>query len=251
MNHSSKYRVRPARTADEVQQAQALRYAVFQLGRTAARSVDQLDRDDFDLAADHLLLSTTSGKLVGTCRVLTCELLRAAKRDPYAFYSATEFDFAHIPDNVLRNGVELGRLAILDTHRNGAALMSLWTAIGNYMHNTGKRYLFGCVSIAGTDVRAATRLLQQPMLAGAMHPTLCIAPRGLDAGTSTLLAPPGPTAPLAPLLRLYLAAGAYVCSAPACDPNFAVCDVWTLLDTEAMRPRYRARFFSGSAAQKA
>jgi putative hemolysin len=250
MSQSIKYRVHRALTAEDVQAAQALRYAVFQLDRTPAYCVSQLDRDEFDSAADHLMLTSAQGELVGTCRLLSSELLNAANRDQRAFYSATEFDFTHIPDDVLQRGVELGRLAIVDAHRNGTALMSLWTAIGSYMQSTHKRYLFGCVSIAGTDVHAATRMLHLPTLAGSWHPTLRIAPRGVGGASCSDPTLGAPSAQLPPLLRLYLAAGAHICSAPACDPNFEVCDVWTLLDTETMRPNYRARFFSGSAVSR-
>jgi putative hemolysin len=250
MSAIANYVVRSAQSAVDLQRAQALRFALFELGNGPAPAPDALDCDAFDSAAEHLLLTTADGELVGTCRLLTAELLVRARLGQRAFYSATEFDFASMPTAVLAHGAELGRLVIAEPHRNGTALMSLWTAIGHYMQNAHKRYLFGCVSIAGTDLHAATQLLQQLHLRGAMHPELQIAAAAQEANASMLepeangiVQSPRPAAAMPPLLRLYLAAGAKICSAPAVDRNFGVCDVLALLDTEIMHASYRTRFF--------
>jgi putative hemolysin len=59
----------------------------------------------------------------------------------------------------------------------------------------------------------------------------------------TGIARPGKVA-LPPLLRGYLRLGAWVCGAPAFDPDFDCADFPVLLGLDHMDPRY-ARFFLG------
>lgn len=55
-----------------------------------------------------------------------------------------------------------------------------------------------------------------------------------------------PAAPhrTAPLLRGYLRLGAWVCAAPAHDPDFGVADLFVLLSMRRVNPRYLRHFLS-------
>jgi putative hemolysin len=222
-----------------IRDAQRLRAEVF--GVTTANG---LDHDALDLAAEHILLSTQREGVIATCRLLTQELLASANLPQGEFYSKGEFELQDLPPEVLCAGVELGRLAIVKHHRNGPAFLSIWSAIGKYVYNAHKQYLFGCASIPGLDEQAARRLLQTLRASGAIHSSFKVgvldALRCHDAALTS-----GRSLPVPPLLRLYLAAGAHICSEPAVDRAFGVCDVLTVLDTSAMKASYRKRFFSG------
>lgn len=62
---------------------------------------------------------------------------------------------------------------------------------------------------------------------------------------STLPVPGRPSlAQLPPLLRGYLRIGAFICGAPAHDPEFDVADFFVVLDMERLGDRYR-RYFLG------
>jgi putative hemolysin len=245
MKVTTHYQVRFARDQSELERAQALRCAVFQLHSSADPTDGALDCDAFDAVGAHLLLFTGTGTLVGTCRLITREQLISAHRGQREFYSATEFDLTFVPDDILDKGVELGRLAIEAPHRSGTAFIQLWRAIGDYLRDMRKRYLFGCVSIAGTSVPAAMQLLAELEARSALHPQLRVHPKA-NVARAALPAPGGleSAAHLPPLLKLYLAAGARICSVPVVDAQFGVCDVWTVLDTTAMRENYRRRFFA-------
>jgi putative hemolysin len=226
-------------TADAIKDAQQLRARVF--GLTAANG---LDHDELDSAAEHILLSTQQEGVVGTCRLLTRELLASASLPLDSFYSKGEFELQNLPPEVLSAGVELGRLAIAKPHRHGPAFLSIWSAIGKYIESARKQYLFGCASIPGLDEQAARRLVQTLRASDAVHSPFKVgvidAARCRDVALTT-----GPASSLPPLLRLYLAAGARICSEPAVDRAFGVCDVFTVLDTSEMKPSYQKRFFSG------
>jgi putative hemolysin len=55
------------------------------------------------------------------------------------------------------------------------------------------------------------------------------------------------SAPLPPLLKGYLQAGAYICGDPAWDPDFNTADFLVLLPMSKVNRRY-ARHFLGAAA---
>jgi putative hemolysin len=89
--------VRLARTADELAQAQRLRYEVFyeECGAQPDQTMrgSRLDEDPYDAIMDHLLVidhgrSLSQGQVVGNYRLLPQKRLGA--RD--VFYSSAEFD---------------------------------------------------------------------------------------------------------------------------------------------------------------
>ncbi len=53
-----------------------------------------------------------------------------------------------------------------------------------------------------------------------------------------------PDTELPPLLRGYLRLGAWVCAAPAHDPDFGVADLFVLLSMRRVNPRYLRHFLS-------
>lgn len=236
------YRARMARTAADLQAAQALRFEVFniELGEGLVRSFDTgLDVDPFDAVCDHLLVEDTSdGTIVGTYRMQTG--LRAGAA--LGYYSEREFDFA--PFEAARPQIlELGRACVHQRHRSFAVINLLWKGIAAYARQHHCRYLLGCSSLTSQDpaVGAAAHLRLLPHRAPAAWQT------GPAAGYACALDRVAADAPRIPrLLSAYLALGAALCGPPAIDREFLTIDFLTWLDVEspalvAMQARGRFR----------
>ncbi len=147
--------VRLARTQDEIEAAQRLRYEVFvsELGG-GGEMVDharRLERDRFDPFFDHLLLSDArrGGEVVGVYRLLRDDQAKAAGQ----FYSEDEYDLALLRASG-RRLLELGRSCLHPEYRGGPGVMLMWQALAGYVAEHGIEILFGTASFHGTDVQA-------------------------------------------------------------------------------------------------
>src|SRR5690606_40041395 len=82
-----------ARTADEVEQIQRLRYTVFteDMGAVFPDAHDGIEQDRFDQWCEHLMVrELDTGRVVGTHRILTPEKAREAG----GYYYESEFDLS-------------------------------------------------------------------------------------------------------------------------------------------------------------
>lgn len=233
------YALRLAQTRAELQAAQALRYAVFNVelneGLAASRQ-SGLDTDAFDAVCDHLLVEhVPTHEIVGTYRMQTGT--NAAQE--FGYYSAQEFDFA--PFEPLRTQlVELGRACVHQQHRSLTVLGMLWRGIIDYTRARGGRYLIGCSSLTTQD----------PAVGASAYADLCrrhlIAPewrtRPLPAYECSLRQLTDGEIKIPKLLRAYLSLGAKICGPPALDRQFQTIDFLTLMDLDAMAPLTRMRF---------
>jgi putative hemolysin len=239
----SDYRVRMATQPADVQAAQALRFAVFNLELDAglAQSYDTgLDADPFDAVCDHLIVEDLSdGSVVGTYRLQTGT--RAAQC--LGFYSEREFDFGPF-ENERARMLELGRACIHRGHRNFAVLNLLWKGIAMFARDNGKRYLLGCSSLNSREasVGAAAWGHLSSHLAPVAWRTL---PTPRFACPLDSPASPAPRIPR--LLSAYLHLGAAICGPPAIDREFGTIDFLTWLDIEspALRAMQRRGRFTG------
>lgn len=235
------YLLRLAGTQSEVEAAQRLRYAVFNLelheGLEASHATG-LDEDPFDAVCDHLLVEhAETGALIGTYRLQT----GATAATHLGYYSEQEFDFA--PFEARRNQiVELGRACVHRDHRNLVVLGQLWRGIGTYALERGARYLCGCSSLTSQDPAegaSAYRMLVGAHLAPASWRTDPQPEFQCAMDREAVVAPKIPK-----LLRAYLSLGAKICGPPALDPFFKTIDFLTLMDLEALSEANRARFLS-------
>lgn len=107
-----------ARTAEDLEAIQRLRFEVFnlELEKGLASSVlTGKDEDAFDATCDHLFVRhRASGSIVGTYRMQTAE--KADKG--IGFYASNEFDLSVLPDDVRCSSVEIGRACIHKDHRS-------------------------------------------------------------------------------------------------------------------------------------
>ncbi|MFG3054069.1 GNAT family N-acyltransferase [Kitasatospora sp. NPDC048239] len=240
------YTVSLARDEEDVRAAQRLRHQVFaaELGAVLHSPLPGLDVDPFDAYCDHLLVRQgEDGPVVGTYRLLRPEAARRAGR----LYSDSEFDLAGLAP-IRDDLVELGRSCIHPDHRgNGAVINLMWGGIARYLADTGHTWVGGCCSIPLEDGGATAARVWDTV--SAKH----LAPEGYRVTPHRPWDPTGvpraERAALPALLRGYLRLGAWVCGAPAHDPDFATADLYVLLSLERTDPRYLRHFLSGAAAQ--
>ena len=236
------YRLRFARTAQDLDRLLALRFEVFnlELGEGLEESfATGRDTDRFDASCHHMLVDDVGGHLIGTYRMQTAAM--AARG--HGFYSAGEYELDVLPGRVLDQSVEIGRACIHRNHRKRTVLFLLWKGLARYLVHTERRYLFGCCSLTSQDQAAGIRLYRQLQATGKVHPefdipplphTLCEAPDDRVAALPDIKIPP--------LFATYLRYGALVCSRPAIDREFKTIDYLVLMDTTALSRRTRMIF---------
>jgi putative hemolysin len=234
----ARFSVNLATTPGEVEEAQRLRWRVFaeEMGARLDPRTPGVDRDFYDAHCDHLLVrETDGGEVVGTYRLLTPE---AAKKVG-GYYSEQEFDLTRF--NQLRpRMVELGRSCVHPDHRSGAVIALLWSGIADYMRRGGYEHLIGCASVSMADGGHVAASIYHAVTERALSPIewrafpRCRLP--LEALDMNL------KAPLPPLIKGYLRAGAYVCGEPAWDPDFNTADLFMLLPLRRLDQVYARRF---------
>ncbi|TAN72589.1 MAG: GNAT family N-acetyltransferase [Gallionella sp.] len=227
-----------ARGKAEVLEAQRLRYKVFaeEMGANLPGAKEGIDRDIFDKYCEHLLVrESDSNRVVGTYRILPPD--RAEKIGGY--YSQTEFDLTrllHLSDRM----VEVGRACVHRDYRDGATITQLWGGLAQYMLQNRHEYLIGCASISMADgghvAASVYRKLHRVYAAPVEYSAFPRCPLPLHALNPYL------DAPVPPLLKGYLRLGAYICGAPAWDPEFNTADLLVLLPVSRISSRYAKHF---------
>lgn len=221
------YEVLIASTLDDVRACQRLRYEVFnqELGEGLESSHSLgLDRDQFDVICDHLMVrETITGAVVGTYRMQSGYRARGNA----GYYSEEFFDFT--PYEFMRGQLlELGRACIHRDHRDSVVLLLLWKGILRYAQCTGARYLIGCSSLTSqnpVEGYALYHVLQREHMATNHLRTV---PRKAHSMPDTRI--DGVQVKVPRLLRTYLDLSAKICGPPAIDREFKTIDFLTLLD---------------------
>ena len=239
--------VRLARNEADLLAAQRLRYDIFagEMGARLASADTGIDRDEYDPICDHLLVTAgIDGPVVGTYRMLPPA--RAARAP--CLYAEHEFDLGALATLKPRL-VEVGRSCVHPDYRRGAVIAMLWTGLVQYARSVGGDYLAGCASVplhdGGREAASAWQHLQ-PQLAPPEWRVTPLLPLPLES-----LPAPDPAMPLAPLLKGYLRAGAYICGEPAWDPDFRCADFFVLLPLAATDARYARRFVAPAGQPRA
>ena len=252
--------VRLAASSAEIDAAQALRYRVFyeEMGAhpTAREAIDRRDRDCFDDHCDHLLIIDHERGGTGDTVVATYRLLRRSQAARHGgFYTATEFDIAPLlayPSEIL----ELGRSCVEPTYRTGAIMQLMWRGIADYVLRHDIKLMFGCASLAGTDVarlRPALAYLHQHHLAPPFIRARALAGRyvGMDLlppdkiDTEAVVAQVyarAAVAALPPLVKGYLRVGGFVGDGAVIDHQFGTTDVCIVVVTDGVTDKYFNHF---------
>jgi putative hemolysin len=226
-----------ARDADEVRQAQRLRFSVFagEMGARLRTPLPGHDIDRFDDYCDHLLVrDSSSQEVIGTYRVLTPGQARRAG----GTYTAAEFNLAPL-GAMAPHMAELGRSCVHRDHRQGAVILALWSALARFMDERKLDTMIGCASMPLRGGNAAAGVWEQVRRTHMAPAPLRVRPRlplpleYRDAGVRTS-EPPA-------LIRSYLRLGAKVLGPPAWDPDFQTADLPLLMRMADLPARYRRR----------
>lgn len=239
--HSAALAVSFARSEDEVREAQRLRYRIFaeEMGACVSGAAQGLDCDLYDAHCEHLLVrDTNTGEVVGTYRLLPGSKARALG----GFYSDSEFDLTrlhHLRDDTL----EIGRSCVHADYRTGATIALLWSGLAAFAERHNYCYLIGCASLSMADGGCAAASIYRGLISKHLSPAeYRVFPRcelPLAAFERDVVALPPP------LIKGYVRVGAYVCGAPAWDPDFNTADLLMLLPLAKMNARYARHFLRG------
>ena len=243
------FEVKIATNVHEIEEAQRLRFQVFnlELNKGLKASYQRgLDVDEFDPYCDHLIVrDLKSGDVVGTYR-----LLRGAQaRQHIGFYSEKEFDLSRIKelDGEL---MELGRSCARKDFRDRSLLPLMWEAIAEQVRIHRIRYLFGCGSLYTTEtaeVSAVFSLLKKDYYAPEVFRVFPAANcRFLGVLTDPRITDEQALFQKLPsLIKGYLRIGAVVCGPPALDQEFGTADFFLLLDFDSLKEEYLKRLGLG------
>jgi len=248
------FEVRVAKTAEEIEAAQALRYRVFyeEMAAHPTPEVARLRRDfdAYDEVCDHLLvLDRRRGEgpegIVGTYRLIR----RAAAARMGRFYSSAEYDVQKMID-YQGEVLELGRSCIAKDARNTATMQMLWRGIALYAYHYNTQVMFGCASFPGTDPSQhaqAMSYLYHHHLAPPEIRVCALASRYINME----MLPPGSYDPrkamarVPPLIKGYLRLGGYVGDGAVIDSEFNTTDVFIIVKTELVTEKYMRHYERG------
>jgi len=241
---SGKYRLHLAQNREELESALRLHYQVFneEMGEGLESSTATgLDEDIYDQACHHLVIThLPSQDVIGTYRIQSQSMAQAHK----GWYSDSEYHLEDMPEEVLRNAIEVGRACIHQQHRNGRVLFLLWKGLAHYMKAIDARYLFGCCSLTTQNEEEGLVMMEQLEAAGHLHPSIRLKAR--DSYACHL--PPDvirifPEVKMPQLMKIYLNYHATICSEPAVDRLFKTIDFLTLMDIRSMESSMYANLF--------
>ncbi len=238
--------VRLARSDEEIEAAQRLRYRVFYEEMGAQPSADMArvhrDFDDFDQSCDHLLvldraLGEGARGVVGTYRLHRREDSRFK-----GFYTASEYDVSPIAAFVGRV-LELGRSCVDGKYRTKAVMQLLWQGIAGYVLPRQIDLMFGCASLPGTDPEALAVPLSylhhfhpappelRPRALPQRYTAMDILPKSAINTRRAL-------AELPPLVKGYLRLGGFVGDGAVIDYQFNTTDVCIIVKTDQVTDKY-------------
>ena len=203
-------------------------------------SVPGHDIDRFDDFCEHLIVrDSVTGQVIGTYRLLTPAQAKRAG----GTYTDLEFDLS--PLKTYRDRmVELGRSCVHSKYRYGGVIMSLWSALAEFMVRNKLNVMIGCASVpmlhqglvSGEVAVSIWHQLKNTHLASLEEqvvPRLALPVDQWDV--SHVFEPPA-------LIKGYLRLGAKVLGAPAWDPDFNTADLPMLMKIGDMPARYRKHF---------
>ncbi len=240
-----------ADSQDDLRRVQRLRYQVF-AGEMGARlhpvadAPPGHDADRFDDFCAHLMVRAVfageeTHEVVGTYRVLTPDAARRAG----GFYSETEFDLGRLAPMRSRMA-ELGRSCIHPAWRTGGTILTLWSALGEFMMRHGLDVAFGCASVGMSDGGHAAaslwRQLSSVHLAPPERRVVPLHPLALGSLREDL------SVETPALIRGYLRCGAELLGPPAWDPDFNTADLPMLMTFDGLPRRHRRHFLGADNA---
>lgn len=242
--------VRLARSQEEVEAAQQVRFRVFHEEQgargDAAAMADRRDADRFDAVCDHLLVLDISlpgsdrDRIVGTYRLLRSEGAAGVG----GFYSESEYDIRPLIEGSRATGfLELGRSCVLPAYRTKRTIEVLWQGIWAYVLHHGITVMGGCASLRGVvpaEHAQVLSFLAHHCRAGRDREVRALPHRycSMDLMPEEAIDARSAFQRMPPLMKGYLRLGARIGDGCVVDPDFGTVDVFVVLPVEAISPRY-------------
>ena len=253
------FSLRLAKTAADVDAAQALRYRVFYQEMAAKPSAEmarlQRDFDPFDDVCDHLLVTDDALGDGADAVIATYRLLRGSVAASYGrFYTASEYDISNLhglPGEML----ELGRSCVDAKRRDRLTMQLLWRGIAAYVFHHDITLMFGCASLHGTDPGALAlplSYLYHFHLAPPAFRTKALPELNVDMNfmPPEEIDPKAALATLPPLVKGYLRLGGFVGDGAVVDEQFNTTDVCILVKTELVTEKYYRHYRRTTSEQE-
>jgi putative hemolysin len=243
-------KVRLVRNAEEIVEAQRLRFDIFYKeygARPDNEEIQRLERDfdRYDDYADHLVVTDTiqgEDVIVGTYRLLQQD---AAERCG-EFYSSSEFDISCLL-NSGKSVLELGRSCVLPAYRTRPVLNLLWQGIADYITEHNIDLMFGCASLHTIQISEIEEQLSY-MHHNHLSPKH-LRPRALDDRYVDMDIIPAEQinvkrafASLPPIIKGYLRLGGTIGDGAVIDEQFNTTDVCVIVQTHLLTQRYRNHY---------
>lgn len=239
--------VRLARSEEDIQAAQRLRYEVFyeECGAQPDETVALLKRDvsPIDDFCDVLLvIDHAHNKVVGTYRFM----LREAAQEFGGHYTGLEFDIQKLlayPGQIM----ELSRSCVHKNYRTKPTMQLLWRGIGAYTELNQVTLFFGCGSFLGLDASKFSQALSYlyhfhlapPELRVQALPThyqeMNLMPKDKVDRKQAM-------SQLPPLLKAYLRVGGFVGESAFVDVEFNTIDVCIIVRRATVTERYSQKY---------
>lgn len=246
---SPRYELRIAETAQDVRDAQRLRYEVFieELGGNGP-DVDhdaRLECDEFDAYFDHLILydrNRVGDQAVGAYRVMRDDQAARAGR----YYTESEYDLSALKASG-RKLLELGRSCVHADYRGGAALAQLWVGLLNYSDAHDIEVMFGVASFHGTDlsaIREPLSYLHHAHLAPVALRSRVQEPfyQSADLMPAEAIDTKEAMRQMPALIKAYLRLGGVIGDGVFIDTPFNTTDVCIIVDLALVPPKQRAMY---------
>jgi putative hemolysin len=246
---------RLARSIEEIEAAQRLRYEVFfeECGAKPDEIVADLKRDisPIDDFCDVLLvIDHSKNKIVGTYRFM----LREAAHHYGSYYTASEYEIDKLVDYPAEV-MELGRSCVHKDYRTKPTMQLLWRGIGAYIEMNKVGLCFGCASFIGTDIskyqqalaylyhyHLAPPELRTRVLPQYYHDMNLIPKNQVDLKQAMKELPP--------LIKGYLRLGGYIGDGAFIDYEFNSIDVCIIVKREMVTERYSQRYGPSSSPEE-
>lgn len=192
------------------------------------------DADQYDEHAQQLILvNKSTGKILSGARVIMSDHVKD-------FYTNQEY----VLDKLIAlpgRKLEVSRVCVHPKHRNGSSIVLLWRGILAYAQQQNGEYVFGMPSIQTLSKTNADSFFEYCKQHNYTGPNLAEPrpeyrnfpahdPRSLHRHPQDLITP---------LMKIYLKAGAKVCSTGNVDHDLKCIDFLTVLKLSEMNRRYR------------
>lgn len=233
-----------ASSSEQIRASQRLRYKVFieEMGGDGdfVDHINKLEKDEFDVIFDHLILTDRANPkvgVIGVYRVLRDEKMRKIGR----FYSEGEYDLSTLHKSGFRL-LELGRSCVHPDYRGGTAMYQLWKGLSEYITEYKIDLLFGVASFYGKNIQSFSQPLSY-LFHNHLAPDF-LRPRSLAYENMNLLNPDEIDIKTAkknipPLIKAYLRLGGMVGDGAFIDKAFNTIDVCLVMELSKMSERHK------------